>query len=137
MNPTIDFELITAARQLMEKRYVEGKHSMGSVLRTAQGQLFQGVHVEANCGRVTLCAEAVAVGAAATAGDTEITQIVAVTESGDIVPPCGICRELIADYAPTAFVILEIEGVIQGVPILDLLPQKYNSANYPNRRRKS
>jgi len=47
------------------------------------------VHVEGNCGRITLCGEAVAIGTAATNGDTEIAQIVAVTESGAIVPPAA------------------------------------------------
>ena len=49
-------------------------------------------HVEASVGRVSLCSESVAIGTAATAGDAEIEQIVAVTESGNIVPPVG-CAE--------------------------------------------
>jgi len=134
MSPLIDHEMIEAARDLMLERYVEGKHSMGSVLRTRTGKLFQGVHVEANNGRMTLCAEAVAIGAAATAGDTDIVLIVAVTESGDIVSPCGMCRELISDYAPDARVILEDENGVRAVPVLDLLPEKYDGSKYPNRR---
>jgi cytidine deaminase len=135
MSPTIDHEIIQAARELMQERYVEGLHSMGSVLRTRTGNVFQGVHVEANNGRITLCAEAVAIGAAATGGDTDIAQIVAVTESGDIVPPCGMCRELISDYAPEACVILEDEGGVHAVSIRTLLPDKYDGSKYPNRRR--
>jgi cytidine deaminase len=135
MSQIFDHKIIQVARDLMQTRYVEGRHSMGSVLRTHSGKTFMGVHVEANNGRITLCAEAVAIGAAATNGDTQIAQIVAVTESGDIVPPCGMCRELISDYAPDARVILEDETGIHAVPILDLLPDKYDGAKYPNRRR--
>ena len=109
MSEIVDREIIQAARDIMLKRYVEGKHSIGAAIRTKNGNLFVGVHVEANCGRISLCAEAVAIGIAATNGDTEISQIVAVTESGDIVPPCGMCRELIADYSPDALVILETD----------------------------
>lgn len=133
----IDHEIIQAARELMDKRYVEGKHSIGSALRTKSGKQYLGVHVEANNGRITLCAEAVAIGAAATGGDTAIEQIVAVTESGDIVPPCGMCRELISDYAPDAKVILEDHNGIKAVPVLELLPNKYDGSKYPNRRRKN
>ena len=97
---------------------------MGSVLRTRSGRLFGGLHVEVGNGRITLCAEAVAIGAAATTGHTDIVQIVALTESGDIVLPYGMCRELISDYAPDA----------RAVPVLDLLPEKYDSSEYPNRR---
>jgi len=89
-----------------------------------------GVHVEADNGRMTRCAEAVAIGAAATGGDTSIAQIVAVTESGDIVPPCGMCRELISDCALDAHIILEDESGINAIPILNLLPEKYDSSKY-------
>jgi len=133
----VDHELVQAAKDLMEARYVESKHSIGSALRTKSGRVFVGVHVEAGNGRISLCGEAVAIGAAATHGDTEISQIVAVTESGDIVPPCGMCRELISDYAPTAGVILESDGGIHVVPVLALLPEKYDGSRYPNRRRTS
>lgn len=131
----MDAELITIARQLMQERYVEGRHHIGSALRTRSGAVFTGVHVEAGNGRITLCGEAVAIGAAATAGDTDIVSIVAVTESGDVVPPCGMCRELISDYAPEALVIVQCEGQPVEVPVLELLPRKYRSADYPNRRK--
>lgn len=135
MSAIVDQEVIQAARDIMLKRYIEGKHHIGAAIRTKSGNLFVGVHLEASCGRVAVCGEAVAIGVAATNGDTEIAQIVAVTESGDIVPPCGICRELISDYAPDALVILETEGEVRCVPILELLPEKYDSSKYQNRRR--
>ena len=119
----------------MVKRYVEGKHHIGAAIRTKSGNLFVGVHVEANCGRISVCGEAVAIGIAATNGDTEISQIVAVTESGDIVPPCGMCRELISDYAFDARVILETDDGVKCVPIFELLPEKYDGSKYPNRRK--
>jgi cytidine deaminase len=134
-DPTPDHELIQAARDLIDARYVEGRHQIGAALRTRSGALHVGVHVEANCGRITLCGEAVAIGAAATAGDTDIVQIVAVTESGDIVPPCGMCRELISDYAPAALVVLDDGRGPHAVPVLDLLPSKFDGAKYPNRRK--
>ena len=135
MSDIVDQEIISAARNIMVKRYVEGKHHVGAAIRTKSGNLFVGVHVEANCGRISVCGEAVAIGIAATNGDTEISQIVAVTESGDIVPPCGMCRELISDYASNALVILETDDGVECVPIFELLPEKYDGSKYPNRRK--
>ena len=60
-----------------------------------------------------------------------------VTGSGDIVPPCGMGRELISDYAPNASVIIQRDNRLLAVPILDLLPDKYRSADFPNRRKQS
>lgn len=134
MHKQVDQEIIEAARDIMQKRYVNGKHHIGSAIRTKSGNLFVGVHLEATCGRIAVCGEAIAIGVAATAGDSDIAQIVAVTESGDIVPPCGMCRELISDYAPDARVILETNDGIRCIPVLELLPEKYDSSKYPNRR---
>lgn len=131
----MDEELILAARTVMEERYVEGRHQVGAAVRTRSGSLFAGVHVGVRNGRITVCAEAVAIGAAATAGDTDLAAVVAVTESGDVIPPCGMCREMIHDYAPGAVVYLEKPGQLRAVPIEQLLPESYDSAAYPNRRK--
>jgi cytidine deaminase len=103
-------------------------------LCTCGGKVFSGVHLEASVGRVAVCAEAIAIGAAASAGETAIDEIVAVTESGDVVPPCGICRELLRDYAPQARVILQVDGELQGVPVSELLPFPYRGDDYPHTR---
>jgi len=127
-------EIISAARSMAVKGYVLGRHQMFSALMTKTGRIYLGSHVEAGNGRITLCAEAVAIGAAATACDAELDLIVAVTESGQIVPPCGMCRELIRDYGPDARVILQGATDIELVSISDLLPRKYSSSDYPNTR---
>ena len=118
-------ELIQIARDLIQLRFVEGRHHIAAALRTRSGAVFTGVHIEAYVGRVTVCGEAIAIGAAATAGDTDIETIVAVNELGDIVSPCGMCRELIGDYSSTATVIIPHGGQPVAVPIADLLPDKY------------
>lgn len=126
--------LVEAARELAQARYIRDRHQMFSALRASSGKLYSGVHLEASNGRVAVCAEAIAIGAAASAGETAIDTIVAVTESGDVVPPCGICRELLRDYAPQAHVILQVDGALRGVPVSDLLPFPYRSGDYPNTR---
>ncbi len=120
-----DKELIEAARKLIQKRFIEGRHHIAAVLRTKSGKLFGGVHVEVYVGRITVCGEAVAIGAAATAGDTDIETIVAVDETGRIVSPCGMCREMIADYSPQADIIILKDNGPQKIKIAELLPFQY------------
>jgi len=120
-----DKSLVEEARAIIRKRFKEGVHHIGSALRTKSGQVFVGVHLEGYIGRVAVCGEAIAIGHAATAGDTDIDTIVAVTEEGRVVPPCGICRELISDYSPEAKIIVEEENELKAVLVSDLLPQKY------------
>ena len=120
-----DAELITTARDLIRRRFVEGRHHVGAALRTRSGGVFSGVHLEAYVGRIAVCAEAIAIGAAATAGDTDIETIVAVNERGEIVSPCGMCRELISDYSPSAKVLVRNGDVAIPVAVSELLPHKY------------
>ncbi|HMO35977.1 MAG TPA: hypothetical protein PKA06_08040, partial [Gemmatales bacterium] len=58
----------------------------------------------------------------ATAGDTDIQAAVAVYHDGRIVSPCGMCRELLADYAPNCIVIV---GEREAIPVSELIPLKY------------
>ncbi len=117
-----DRELIEIARDLIAKRFKEDYHHIGSALRTKSGKVFSSVHLEAYVGRVAICAEAIAIGMAAAAGDTDIETIVAVNRNGQIVSPCGICRELISDYSPDSNVIV---GEAEIISIEELLPRKY------------
>jgi len=126
MNTVTDEQLIAASTALIRQRFRDGYHHVGSALVTRKGQVFTGVHLEAHVGRVAVCAEAVALGAAATAGDTDVERIVAVSEQGGIVAPCGMCRELISDYAPEAFVLIKRGGSVARVPVSELLPDKYH-----------
>ena len=120
-----DRDLIEAAREIIRRRYKPDWHRVGAALRTRSGRTFAAVHVEAYVSRLGVCAEAIAIGMAASAGDTEIEAIVAVRHTGQVVSPCGMCRELISDYAPNAQVIVPGPNGHQIVPIEMLLPNKY------------
>ncbi|MBD3886713.1 cytidine deaminase [Phormidium tenue FACHB-886] len=117
-----DKELIENARSIIIKRFKEDYHHVGAALRTKSGKIFSAVHLEAYVGRVAVCAEVIAIGMAAAAGDTELETIVAVDRKGRVVPPCGMCRELICDYAPDCKVIVTEAEI---VTISELLPRKY------------
>ena len=117
-----DRQLIQAARDVIAARFRQDYHHVGAALRTRSGRVFAAVHLEANVGRAAVCAEAVVLGMAAAAGDTQVDTIVAVDRHGRIVAPCGMCRELLSDYAPVCRVILGEERVVK---ISALLPEKY------------
>lgn len=117
-----DKKLIEAARCIIFKRFKEDYHHVGAALRTKSGKIFSAVHLEAYVGRMAVCAEAIAIGMAAAEGDTEIETIVAVDRQGRVVPPCGMCREMISDYALGCKVIITEE---ESTTIKELLPRKY------------
>lgn len=128
-----DQALIEAARAQIRERYKENRHHIAAALRTRSGKIHTGIHLDTYVGRASVCAEAVAVGKAMAAGDTDIEAIVSVrhprpreaNQEIQIVSPCGICREMLADFAPECRVIVPVNGEVGEVDVKDLLPNKY------------
>lgn len=131
---TEDKELIEAASTKIKLLYKENHHHVGAALRTLSGEIVSAVHVEAYVGRVTVCAEAIAIGSALSDGHEGFETIVAVrhphsdeqNQDLTVVSPCGMCRELISDYAPNCYVLLQIDGKIVKTTISELIPYKYS-----------
>ncbi|KZZ84185.1 cytidine deaminase [Bacillus sp. SJS] len=128
-----DEELILDAKEIIREHYEYGKHHVGAALRTASGEIIRAVHIEAYIGRVTVCAEAIAIGKAISEGFREFEAIVAVRHPGPdehdreikVVAPCGMCRELIGDYGENMKVILDTKDGLAKLSIQELLPLKY------------
>ena len=47
-----------------------------------------------------------------------------------VVSPCGMCRELIADYAPDCFVLIELNDEVVKTTIKELLAVKYSRTSH-------
>lgn len=126
-----DLVLIDEARRVIRRCYKPGRHHVGAAVRTKSGKIFSAVHVEANIGRITVCAEPIAIGKAISEGEDQFDTIVAVGHPGPrgrkdfrVVSPCGMCRELVTDYGKNTKVIIPMNGKLQKVYMRDLLPHK-------------
>jgi cytidine deaminase len=127
-----DIELLEIAQRLLGRVWVHGRHEVATALRTADGSVYTGVHLEGSCRRSSICAEGVALGTAragiAPGAPLQIIAVVSVQikPAGQyrIIAPCGVCRELISDYSPEARVWITGDNGIQALAALDLLPHK-------------
>ena len=70
-----DRHLIERAKQVIATYYRRDRHRVGAALRTTTGTIFTAVHVEANVGRITVCAEAIVIGKAISEGAVEFDTI--------------------------------------------------------------
>ena len=112
--------------------WVHGRHEVATALRTADGAIFTGVHMEGSCRRSSICAEGVALGTARAGiapGEPlriDVVVSVQIKPAGHyrIIAPCGVCRELISDYTPDARVWITGDDGILSIAALDLLPHK-------------
>jgi cytidine deaminase len=114
--------------------FFDGGHVVAAGVRTADGAVYDGVSLPASVGRASLCAEPVAVGSAIADGHRHdgIETCVAVSypmdshdaEEHRVIPPCGTCRELLADYDESMRVIVPVEGELRVARAIDLLPTR-------------
>jgi cytidine deaminase len=106
---------------------------VAAAIRSQDGRIWTGLHIGTTVGRLSICAEAVALGRAVFDGDGTIQTAVAVRhpkpeeESRElaVVPPCGACREMILDHAPDAMIIVKDANALIKLPIRTLLPYPY------------
>ena len=125
-----DLELIAAARAVITRHHRPFWHTVASALRDEDGKIWTGLHLGTTVGRLSICAEPIALGQAILHGGGCIVTAVAVRhpkpEESDreiaVVSPCGACRELLADYAPNCMVIVTTTTTL---PVCALLPLPY------------
>lgn len=121
-----DKDLIRAASAVLERNYMDPRHTVGAAVLCASGKTYVGVNVE-SCGYGP-CAEPIAIGRAISDGERQLERIVAVgsaTEPHQVISPCGNCRQLLVDYAPDCWVILSHGGNIMKVKARDLIPDAH------------
>jgi len=116
-----DRELIASAADLVDRVSDKSLHTVACSMRTLSGRVFAGVNVFAQGGGAH--AELVTLGMAISAGEKDMHCVVAVGDGArGVIPPCGLCRQLLVDYCPDATVIIPIDGVVSKVKVRDLLP---------------
>ncbi len=123
-----DQKLIAAATEVIEKNYLEFRHTVGAAVLCSSGEIYTGVNIE-SCGYGP-CAEPIAIGRAISDGERKIVAIVAVSGQSEphaIMPPCGNCRQLLYDYAPDCWVIIVHNSKIVKIKARNLIPDAYGN----------
>jgi cytidine deaminase len=92
--------MLEAARHALGHAHAPySRFRVGACVRTASGRLYAGCNVENASYGLTLCAETTAIGAMVTAGDRDIAEVLVLTERAEPCPPCGRCRQQLAEFA--------------------------------------
>jgi len=81
-----DIKLLDIAQQLLARVWVDGRHQVATALRTADGKIYTGVHLEGSCRRSSICAEGVAMGAARAGLDPSVPLLIEAVVSVQIKP---------------------------------------------------
>jgi homotetrameric cytidine deaminase len=93
-------DLMRAADAVMRTAYAPySQFKVGVALRAPDGSIHVGSNVENASYPQGQCAETSAIGALIAAGHTRIAEVAVTAERMDICPPCGGCRQRLAEFA--------------------------------------
>ncbi len=96
-------ELMAEAVKARKRAYAPYSHfPVGAALLAKDGRVFHGCNVENASYGLTICAERNAVFQAVAAGQPTIVAVAVYTPTQRPTPPCGACRQVIAEFGPDA-----------------------------------
>lgn len=126
-------ELCALAAKAMENAYVPySGYRVGAALLTKSGKVYTGCNIENASYSPTICAERTAIFKAVSEGEREFLKIaVAGGKNGEITgefPPCGVCRQVMAEFCEPDFKILVVNGEnsFTEYTFSDILPFSFN-----------
>lgn len=123
-------DLILKATEVLNPRQLSSAAEAGSVaaaLLTNSGQIYTVICIETKCS-MGFCAEHAAAAAMITAGESHVVKMVAINKRGNVLPPCGRCREFISQLNDKN---IEAEVLInrkKSMKLKELLPYDWREA---------
>ena len=110
------------------------KFRVGAAVKMS-GQVFEGANVENASYGLTICAERVAVFAAALAGAHRLEAIAVCSDASPPSSPCGACRQVLLEFAPdpAAVTVTAINslGERRAWTLAELIPDGFSGRELP------
>lgn len=107
IDPITDNELIAMADGARGMAYVPYSHfHVGAALIDENGRIFTGSNIENASYGATNCAERTAIFKAVSEGSRKIRKLAVVCDQSTPCMPCGICRQVMAEFATRDFELL-------------------------------
>jgi cytidine deaminase len=100
---------------------------VGAALEAKSGAVFVGCNVENASYGATICAERAALAAAIAAGERELVALAIVSGANEPIPPCGICRQCLAELAPELSIRSFTDDAQTDFALQELLPNAFDA----------
>ena len=111
------------------------KFKVGVAIKTIDGSVFSGVNVENAAYPEGTCAEAAAIAAMCATGQREIVEVYVIADCKEPVPPCGGCRQKLAEFSKpdVPVTMATIAGKEKTIVVSDLLPGSFSKNFFSNK----
>ena len=106
-------------------------YKVGAAVRISTGEVYSGCNVENSSYGASVCAERVAIQKAVSEkGKIIITEVMVVTQADPGWPPCGMCRQVIAEFEKdTVIYTSNIDGFYERYAFEQLLPHAFTPSH--------
>ena len=124
--------LLQAATEVRLNAYAPySRFKVGAALMSTTGHLHIGCNVENAAYPEGTCAEAGAIAAMVASGDTSIAEMLVIADCPAPVPPCGGCRQKIAEFADASVTVTlcTLDGKSLTMTLAELLPGAFSAAD--------
>lgn len=98
---------------------------VGAAVVSKKGNIYTGVCIDADCS-LGMCAERNALSTMITNGEYEIKMVAAVNKKGQVLPPCGACREFMMQLKNSSDIEVLVDNDGTMVKLKDLMPYSYS-----------
>ena len=126
-------ELCTLAIKSMNNAYSPySGYKVGAALLCDNGKVFTGCNVENSSYGATVCAERTAIFKAVSDGERDFSMLAVAggkeNELSDKFLPCGICRQVMAEFCKPEFIVLVVtsENTYKEFFLSELLPNAFS-----------
>lgn len=121
-------DLFEAARAAMAFAHAPySKFPVGAAIRAEDGKIYTGANIENLSFPQGWCAEPTAISHMIMAGNKKIVEMAVIAEKLPLCPPCGGCRQKIAEFATakTPIYLCDETGVKKTMTMDELLPHSF------------
>jgi cytidine deaminase len=134
-------ELASLAESMRARAYAPySQYRVGAVLLArkepdGQNEVFVGANVENASYGLCVCAERNAVSAAVLAGMKHLVALAVATEGPRAAAPCGMCRQVLSEFARDLPIALVVGGaIVDRTSLAELLPRMFDGAQIDEAR---
>lgn len=98
---------------------------VGAAVVSKSRNIYTGVCIDTDCS-LGMCAERNAISTMITNGEFEIKMVAAVDKKGNVLPPCGACREFMMQLKNSADIEVLVDNKGTVLRLKDLMPYSYS-----------